>query len=185
VQRALELGKPATGANMWAEGRKLARVPLGNAGAGVTPYPYILVLGQDDNERSWASGCATGAWSVQWNSELTGLVQHAGHVAATVKEPDGTSRVIIAAWVAGCDGAHSAVREACGITFPGAPYEHVFFRRPTSRRRANMVGGRGQRLPVARRLSSFLPDARQRITGGSSASFPPRCVTAMTPPSAR
>jgi hypothetical protein len=32
-----------------------------------------------------------------------------------------------AAWVAGCDGAHSAVRELCGIDFPGAPYEHVFF----------------------------------------------------------
>jgi FAD binding domain-containing protein len=32
-----------------------------------------------------------------------------------------------AAWVAGCDGARSAVRELSGITFPGAPYEHVFF----------------------------------------------------------
>ena len=31
------------------------------------------------------------------------------------------------AWVAGCDGARSAVRELSGITFPGAPYEHVFF----------------------------------------------------------
>ena len=30
-------------------------------------------------------------------------------------------------WVAGCDGARSAVRELSGITFPGAPYEHVFF----------------------------------------------------------
>ena len=28
---------------------------------------------------------------------------------------------------AGCDGGHSAVRELSGITFPGAPYEHVFF----------------------------------------------------------
>jgi hypothetical protein len=32
-----------------------------------------------------------------------------------------------AAWLAGCDGARSAVRELSGITFPGAPYEHVFF----------------------------------------------------------
>src|SRR4029077_7788506 len=38
-----------------------------------------------------------------------------------------TTRKITAAWVAGCDGARSAVRELCGITFPGAPYEHVFF----------------------------------------------------------
>ena len=32
-----------------------------------------------------------------------------------------------AAWVGGCDGARSSVRELSGITFPGAPYEHVFF----------------------------------------------------------
>ena len=38
-----------------------------------------------------------------------------------------TTRNITAAWVAGCDGAHSAVRELSGITFPGAPYENVFF----------------------------------------------------------
>ena len=31
------------------------------------------------------------------------------------------------AWVAGCDGARSAVRELSGIAFEGAPYEHVFF----------------------------------------------------------
>ncbi len=29
--------------------------------------------------------------------------------------------------MAGCDGAHSAVRELSGIGFPGAPYEQVFF----------------------------------------------------------
>ncbi len=51
VDRALELGKRGTGANIWAEGRKMARVPLGEAGQGLTPYPFILILGQDDNER--------------------------------------------------------------------------------------------------------------------------------------
>ena len=51
VERALELGKRGTGANIWAQGRKMARVPLGDAGRDVTPYPFILILGQDDNER--------------------------------------------------------------------------------------------------------------------------------------
>ena len=51
VERALELGKQGTGGNIWANGRKMARVPLSDAGRQVTPYPYILVLGQDDNER--------------------------------------------------------------------------------------------------------------------------------------
>src|SRR3982750_3364515 len=46
ADRALELGKRGTGANLWAQGRKTARVPLGEAGQDVTPYPFILILGQ-------------------------------------------------------------------------------------------------------------------------------------------
>src|SRR5882672_4425098 len=65
--------------------------------------------------------------SVQWNTELVGFEQHADQVSATLKLADGTTRKISAAWVAGCDGARSSVRELNGITFPGAPYEHVFF----------------------------------------------------------
>jgi hypothetical protein len=55
------------------------------------------------------------------------MAQEPGHVVATLKQPDGTSRTVTAAYVAGCDGARSAVRELSGIGFPGAPYEHVFF----------------------------------------------------------
>ena len=127
VDQALELGKRGTGANMWAEGRKMARVPLGEAGRGVTPYPYILILGQDDNERIMGARLRDWGQSVQWNTELVGLEQNSGEVTAMLKRPDGTTGKITAAWVAGCDGARSAVRELSGITFPGAPYEHVFF----------------------------------------------------------
>src|SRR5689334_5794971 len=51
ADRAVELGKPGTGANLWARGRKMARVPLSDAGKDMTPYPFLLILGQDDNER--------------------------------------------------------------------------------------------------------------------------------------
>ena len=51
VDRALELGKRATGANLWAEGRRTARVPIGDIGRDLSPYPFLLILGQDDNER--------------------------------------------------------------------------------------------------------------------------------------
>jgi FAD binding domain len=51
----------------------------------------------------------------------------ASNSRVTLKQPDGSTRAITASWVAGCDGARSPVREICGITFPGAPYEHTFF----------------------------------------------------------
>ena len=49
--RALELGKRATGADLWVRGRRTARVPLGDIGRDLSPYPFLPILGQDDNER--------------------------------------------------------------------------------------------------------------------------------------
>src|ERR1700741_2842326 len=51
VDRALELGKRGTGATLWGQGRRMGRVPLSERGQDATPYPYILILGQDDNEK--------------------------------------------------------------------------------------------------------------------------------------
>jgi 2-polyprenyl-6-methoxyphenol hydroxylase-like FAD-dependent oxidoreductase len=127
VERALALGKVGTGANIWAQGRWMARVPLGDAGRSATPYPYILILGQDDNERIMGEKLSELGLAVEWNTELVGLAQWPDKVVATLKLPDGSESKLDAAWVGGCDGAHSAVRELSGVTFPGAPYEHVFF----------------------------------------------------------
>jgi len=127
VDRALELGKRATGANLWAQGRRMARVPLGEAGRSLTPYPFILILGQDDNERIMGERLQDWRMAVQWNTELVALEQEPDGVSATLKAPDGSTRKVVAAWVAGCDGARSSVRELSGIAFAGAPYEHVFF----------------------------------------------------------
>jgi 2-polyprenyl-6-methoxyphenol hydroxylase-like FAD-dependent oxidoreductase len=127
ADRALALGKRATGANMWAEGRRTARVPLGDIGKDLSPFPFLLILGQDDNEAIMGERLRDWGIGVQWNTELVAVAQEPGHVVATLKQPDGTSRTVTAAYVAGCDGARSAVRELSGIGFPGAPYEHVFF----------------------------------------------------------
>src|SRR6266513_2403637 len=127
AERALELGRRGNGANMWAEGKWTARIPLGDIGKSVSPFPFVLMLGQDDNERIMGDHLRNWGMAVQWSTELTGITQEPGHVIATLKQPDGSTRKIQAAYVAGCDGGHSAVRELSGIPFPGAPYEHVFF----------------------------------------------------------
>ncbi len=127
VERALDLGRRGKGATLWAQGRLTAQVPIGDAGADITPYPFILVLGQDDNELIMGEKLDQSGVSVRWNTELVDFSQDADCVSATVKLPDGGSRTLTAAYIAGCDGAHSAVRKLSGIDFPGAPYEHVFF----------------------------------------------------------
>lgn len=127
VQQALELGKVTTGANIWAHGRRAARVPLGDIGRDVSPYPFLLILGQDDNERLLGEALHTSGMAVEWNTELVAVDQESDRVIAKLKQPDGATREITAAWVAGCDGARSTVRELSGIRFQGAPYEEVFF----------------------------------------------------------
>jgi 2-polyprenyl-6-methoxyphenol hydroxylase-like FAD-dependent oxidoreductase len=127
AEQAIALGKRGNGAHMWAEGRSMAHVSLSDAGSQQTPYPYILVLGQDDNERIMGEKLRELGVDVQWNTELLALEQHPSHVIAKLKQANGEIRTVEASWVAGCDGARSAVRTLSGIDFPGAPYEHVFF----------------------------------------------------------
>ena len=99
--------------------------------------------------------------AVQWNTELVALEQHADRRNGDAQAAGRRRRAsVTAAWVAGCDGARSAVRELNKIEYPGAPYQHVFFVADTEAT-GSMVRGRGQRLPVARRFSSLLPDARE------------------------
>jgi 2-polyprenyl-6-methoxyphenol hydroxylase-like FAD-dependent oxidoreductase len=126
AERAIELGKRTTGANMWADGRRTARIPLGDIGRDVSPYPFVLILGQDDNERLLGERLQQ-LMTIEWNTELVGLSQETDKATAKLRLPDGSMEHVEVAWVAGCDGARSAVRELSGIPFLGAPYEHVFF----------------------------------------------------------
>src|SRR5688572_33432142 len=51
VEKALALGRRGNGANVWVHGERKARIPLGEIGENLSPFPYVLMLGQDDNER--------------------------------------------------------------------------------------------------------------------------------------
>ena len=127
AERAIESGFPGLGANIWSGGRWKARVPFAGAGTGLTPFPYVLMLGQDENERILGAHLQQYGFGVRWNTELISLAQHPDGVVATLKEADGSTSTVHAAYVAGCDGGRSTVRELSGIGFPGAAYEHVFF----------------------------------------------------------
>jgi 2-polyprenyl-6-methoxyphenol hydroxylase-like FAD-dependent oxidoreductase len=56
--------------------------------------------------------------------EVTGVSQDDATVTADVRGPDGPGQVT-ARYLVGCDGAHSRVRAAAGIPFPGTTYPEV------------------------------------------------------------
>ncbi|MGH2386118.1 MAG: FAD-dependent oxidoreductase, partial [Candidatus Limnocylindria bacterium] len=100
AERALEAGTRASGANIWVEGRRAARVPLGDIGRDLSPYPFVLILGQDDNERLLGEALRDEGVEVHWNTDLVALVQSSGEVSVTLKRPDGSLQAIEAGWVA-------------------------------------------------------------------------------------
>jgi len=127
AEEALARGARGEGADFWANGRWTARIPIGDIGQDVSPFPFVLMLGQDDNERILGDKLREHGLDVKWRTELVAVEQRPAHVVATLKRPDGSTAEVEAAWVAGCDGSKSAVRELSGIGFPGAPYQHTFF----------------------------------------------------------
>ncbi len=126
-EQAVARGARGTAASMWAGGQWRAQIPVGDIGQGLSPFPFVLMLGQDANEHIMGDKLKELGVVVQWSTELLSLEQRADRVDVTLKQPDGTQRKISTAWVAGCDGSRSSVRENNGIGFPGAPYEHTFF----------------------------------------------------------
>ena len=60
--------------------------------------------------------------AVTRSTRLAGLTTGDDAVTATV-ERDGERREVMARWVVGCDGYHSAIREAAGIEYPGEEIE--------------------------------------------------------------
>lgn len=127
ADQSLELGQRGNGANIWAGGTRKADIPFGDIGKGLSPFPFVLMLGQDDNERIMGAHLETYGTAIQWNTELVGLEQDNLGATATIRLPDETEKKIRTAYVAGCDGSHSAVRELTRISFVGAAYEQVFF----------------------------------------------------------
>lgn len=123
VERALEF----VAANLWARGRKAGRVVFGPMGQGLSPFPYMLILPQDQHERLLVERLAEAGVRVERRTELLGFEDTGGRVLARLRRPDGAEQTCEAAYLAGCDGAHSRVREVLGTGFPGGTYSHLFY----------------------------------------------------------
>jgi 2-polyprenyl-6-methoxyphenol hydroxylase-like FAD-dependent oxidoreductase len=133
LYRQLDLARPVVEAGhefgmltFWAKGRKVARVAFGRPGLGLSPFPFGLIYPQDQHERLLGEKLDELGVQVERNTELTGFEESGGKVVAHLRTLEG-QQLCEAAMLAGCDGAHSAVRERLGIQFPGGTYTHLFY----------------------------------------------------------
>ncbi len=85
-----------------------------------TRYPFTLFLPQRRTEELLAGHLDELGVPLLPSHEVTGVRQHAAEVEVDIVAPAGPA-TITAAYVVGCDGAGSAVRQAAGIEFAGTP----------------------------------------------------------------
>jgi 2-polyprenyl-6-methoxyphenol hydroxylase-like FAD-dependent oxidoreductase len=123
----VERGHKTMAANVWIAGKRAARAVLGEMGLGLSPFPYTLIFPQDEHERLLVERLAEAGVQVERQTELLGFEDAAGYVRARLQRADGVQEACEATYIAGCDGAHSTVREALGIGFAGGVYAHLFY----------------------------------------------------------
>ncbi|KAJ5162260.1 hypothetical protein N7492_007652 [Penicillium capsulatum] len=117
---------PAT--NIWVNGQRCAHIALQDFGRELTPYPYMLNIPQDQHERLLEKRLNSLEVYVERRTKLQKFVDNGSSVTATlVREEDGSEMTHDAAYIVGCDGAHSEVRHGINAKYEGDTYVPLFY----------------------------------------------------------
>lgn len=108
------------------DGDEVSSFALKDIGAGLSPFPFMLCFPQDDHERFLVERLAEHGIQVEWGTELKEFSQDDNAVRAVLHR-NGVEEVCVADYLAGCDGAHSTVRQALNVGFPGGTYDQLFY----------------------------------------------------------
>ena len=106
--------------------REAAVFDFGGMGDGLSPYPFALSFPQDDHEKLLTERLAAAGVSVDWATELVSF-RDDGEAVRAVLRRGGSEETVTVKYLAGCDGARSAVRHGLGVGFPGGTYDQMFF----------------------------------------------------------
>lgn len=115
--RFIETGLKAEYANIFSGGEQIGHVDLSKVDS---PHPFVLLIQQSETERLLEEQLATFGVKVERQVELKAFEQSADGVTSALAHADGSEEKIETQWLIGCDGAHSTVRHALGMTFEGS-----------------------------------------------------------------
>jgi 2-polyprenyl-6-methoxyphenol hydroxylase-like FAD-dependent oxidoreductase len=118
----LEKANRVTSATVVSHRRTLARMEFKPED---TPYPFVAMVPQDVTEKLLVETLRRKGGAVDYDTTFVSAVQNGASVTATI-EQRGQRRDVTAAYVVGCDGAHSAVRHLLNLPFEGAEYHDSF-----------------------------------------------------------
>lgn len=118
-----------TGPNVWVNGKRRAYMTFADAAVGLTAFPFVASFPQDEHEQLLISRLSELGVSVERATSLESFEddKENGCVHAVIRREDGATERCDVKYIAGCDGAHSAVRHGTGTAFPGGTYEQLFY----------------------------------------------------------
>ena len=99
--------------------REVLSISFKEMGAGLSPYPFALAYPQDDHERFLIEKLKDAGCEVEWGAKLTGFSEGENGVRATIEHDTGRIEEAESAYICGCDGARSCVRETLQARFSG------------------------------------------------------------------
>ena len=123
----LKLGHKVPAVNLWVKGKPATRLPFERIGSDLTPYSFLHIFPQDQHERLLIERLQALGVSIERRTELVSFTDNGERVIARLRGLEGQEETCEASYIAGCDGAHSTVRETTGTGFPGGTYRQVFY----------------------------------------------------------
>ena len=117
------LGTVARRSSLWAGTARLARAHWERLPGS---HRHLVNVRQEVTEQVLRSRLADAGGRVLWGLALEDIEVERGRVAARLRSSDGTARLVSPRWLVGCDGAHSRVRSAMGVTLEGTTHPDRF-----------------------------------------------------------
>lgn len=127
AQKALTEGFLARSVRFVVNGRVRASIPLGEIGAGLSPYPFLFILEQSKNESLMLEHIAAEGGHVAWGMEVTDIARSGSGYAGSLQRADGERVRFECQYLVGCGGASSPVRHFLKMPFRGGTNDQLFF----------------------------------------------------------
>ncbi|MBI0533964.1 monooxygenase [Roseomonas sp. KE2513] len=170
-------GTEVQGIRMHEGGQERAYVDIKDIGRGLSPYPFILDLPQDEHEHLLVAWLRERGVEVERATSLLSFTQGETGVEASISTARGHAETARFDYLLGCDGARSKVREGMGTGFDGGTYQHLYYVAdvrldiPNRGRDVHLATGPetfALRLPARKgdmeRLIGFVPDGIEQPT---------------------
>src|SRR5260370_26731976 len=102
---AIERGLKVPVFSLSSDGKRLTRVDF-REHLLESPYPYVLMLPQDETEQLLTEHLQSQGGAIAWQMELISFTQDEQGVEAVLRYPDGQEERVRVGWLVGCDVAY-------------------------------------------------------------------------------